>query len=78
MKCHECKGTGETEVWNPVLPKGRLTFTGKPVASQGEILETPSPNKEPGVGKDRLFTPEPHRMQDLLRELAAKGVGGKR
>jgi DnaJ-class molecular chaperone len=23
-KCHSCKGTGETELWNPVIPKGRL------------------------------------------------------
>ena len=22
--CYTCEGTGETEVWNPVLPKGRL------------------------------------------------------
>jgi DnaJ-class molecular chaperone len=25
VKCHECSGTGETEMWNPVLPKSILT-----------------------------------------------------
>lgn len=26
LKCHVCKGAGETEIWNPVIPKGRLSF----------------------------------------------------
>ncbi len=28
-RCWKCKGTGETEVWNPALPKGRVADTAK-------------------------------------------------
>lgn len=76
MKCYECKGTGETEVWNPVLPKGRLFFTGKPTPPQ---VDTPlsQPPAQKQHGKDRLFKEDPNRMETLLHELKAKGVGGK-
>jgi hypothetical protein len=73
MKCHDCNGTGETEVWNPVLPKGRLIFTGKPPAQ----TETSAPVTK-GPGEDRLFQKDPNRMENLLHELRVKGVGGKR
>lgn len=74
MKCYECKGTGETEVWNPVLPKGRLFFTGKPTPQAEATVQSPPPKP----GKDKLFKEDPNRMRDLLEELKVKGVGGKR
>ena len=74
LKCDDCKGTGEIEVWNPVLPKGRLFFTGKPRIQ----AEPPSPQAPKPVGKDRLFKEDPNRMASLLEELRVKGVGGKR
>lgn len=79
MKCYSCKGTGETEVWNPVLPKGRLNFAGKPTTPETETPKPkPASNGSCGAGKDRLFGEQkPNRMQDLLRELAEKGVGSK-
>ena len=78
MKCGDCKGTGEIEIANPALPKGRLTFVGTPPASQVDI-----PTSQPATipnrsGKGRLLKEDPNRMQSLLKELRAKGVGGKR
>lgn len=73
MKCYDCNGTGETEVWNPVLPKGRIIFTGKPTVQAEPVAPA---TKKPG--KDRLFEEDPKRMENLLHELKAKGVGGKR
>jgi len=80
MKCYSCKGTGETEVWNPVLPKGRLSFVGNPTTPEADAPTTkPAPKGNRKVGKDRLFgEQDPDRMQHLLHELAAKGVGGKK
>lgn len=75
MKCYECRGMGETEVLNPVLPKGRLTFTGQPTAQT--TPRTPHTPKFTN-GKDRLFKEDPDRMANLLDELKQKGVGGKR
>lgn len=73
LKCYACKGTGETEVWNPVIPKGRLFFTGKP--TKEAVTPTPQAPKPTG---DKLFKEDPARMADLLAELKQKGVGGKR
>lgn len=78
LKCYTCKGTGETEVWNPVLPKGRLVFNGTPPAST-KAPATPITPEPRWPGKDKLFGEEdPNRMSDLLQELKLKGVGGKR
>jgi DnaJ-class molecular chaperone len=78
LKCYDCKGTGEIQVLNPVLPKGRLFFVGKPQTSE-EIDLPPQPTKQPSkAGKDRLFgESDPNRLHNLLDELRARGVGGK-
>lgn len=78
LKCYTCRGTGETEVWNPVLPKGRLVFNGTPSVNT-EAPVTPAPPRPKQPGKDKLFGKEDsNRMNGLLQELKLKGVGGKR
>lgn len=75
LKCYECRGTGEIEVWNPVIPKGRLMFTG--VVTKPASVKTPGtpPPPKPPTPKPQV---DPEAMRDLLRELQEKGVGGKR
>ncbi len=79
MKCHDCKGTGEIEVLNPVIPKGRLAFTGKKSEVSPEVSVPVAAKQDRRPGKDRLFKPtEPVQMGSLLEELKRAGVGGKR
>lgn len=77
MKCGECKGTGEILVWNPVIPKGRLAFSGTPPATQ-TAPRPPSEPKPKAPGKDKLFKSATVNMSSLLDELRTTGIGGKR
>jgi len=77
IKCHACKGAGETEVWNPVIPKGRLTgFTAQPAKQP----EKPVAVQKVGKPADKIFGQTESvqvRMERLMSELATKGLGGK-
>jgi len=80
LKCFDCKGTGETEVWNPVLPKGRLSFAGKPTVAPRDVMPSPPPPQKKGGddGRDRMFPKDPRPLSTLLEELKLRGVGSKR
>lgn len=75
VKCYTCKGTGETPVWNPVIPKGRIGLA-RTSSQQPTVVKTPPEVSAKSPKKKSAHRPD--LMQDLLNELRAKGVGGKR
>ncbi len=77
MKCWNCKGTGEIEIWNPVIPKGRLTFTGQESPTVQESRPTPAPKTKPQVSEEKVAEGKSHLMNGLLAKLKAKGIGGE-